>query len=53
MYEITEKGMRVKETSDDPFVVKLIPTHAEVVSLFIKDGFEEVHRNHSLPTKLG
>jgi hypothetical protein len=52
VYEKTEKGIRVTETSDDPYVVKLIQKHAEVVSLFIKYGFDEVHRNHEIPSKL-
>jgi hypothetical protein len=51
VYEKTEKGIRVTETSDDPYVVKLIQKHAEVVSLFIKHGFDEVHRNHEPPSK--
>ena len=51
VYEKTAKGVRVKETSEVPYVVKLIQKHAEVVSLFIKHGFEEVHRNHDLPSK--
>lgn len=51
VYEKTDKGMRVTETSDDAYVVKLIQAHAEVVSLFIKNGFDEVRRNHDVPTK--
>lgn len=51
VYEKTEKGMRVTETSDDAYVVKLIQAHADVVSLFIKNGFDEVRRNHDLPAK--
>ena len=51
VYEKTVKGTRVTETSDDPYVVKLIQAHAEVVSLFIKNGFEEVQRNHDPPPK--
>jgi hypothetical protein len=51
VYEKTEKGMRVTETSADPYVVRLIQAHAEVVSLFVKNGFAEVHRNHDLPSK--
>lgn len=51
VYEKSEKGIRVTETSDDPYVVKLIQKHAEVVSLFVKYGFDEVHRNHELPAK--
>jgi hypothetical protein len=50
VYEKTEKGMRVTETSDDAYVVKLIQAHAEVVSLFLKNGFDEVHRNHEVPS---
>lgn len=49
--EKTEKGMRVTETSDDAYVVKLIQAHADVVSLFLKNGFDEVRRNHDLPAK--
>lgn len=49
--EKTKKGMRVTESSDDPYVVKLIQAHAEVVSLFIKNGFEEARRNHDPPPK--
>jgi hypothetical protein len=51
VYEKTEKGMRVTETSDDAYVAKLIQAHADVVSLFLKNGFAEVHRNHDLPAK--
>jgi hypothetical protein len=47
--ENTEKGVRVKETSDDPLVVALIQAHAEVVSQFVARGFEEAHRNHAVP----
>jgi hypothetical protein len=49
--ERTNKGMRVTEAANDPYVVKLIQSHAKVVSLFIKHGFAEVHRNHELPAK--
>lgn len=51
VYEKTDKGVRVTETSEDPYVVKLIQKHAEVVSLFLKHGSEEVRRNHELPAK--
>ena len=47
--ENTEKGVRVKETSDDPVAVALIQAHAEVVSQFVARGFEEAHRNHAVP----
>lgn len=42
----TEKGVRVRESSDDPVVVALIQAHAEAVSMFVEYGFEEAHRNH-------
>lgn len=48
--ENTEKGVRVKETSDDPVTVALIQAHAEVVSQFVARGFEEAHRNHAVPS---
>ncbi len=29
----------------------MIQAHAEVVSKFVKDGFDEAHKNHPVPTK--
>lgn len=46
----TPAGIHVRETSDDPYVVKLIQRHAEVVSLFLKNGPTEARRNHTLTT---
>ena len=45
----TEKGIRVKETSQDPKVAKLIQAHAAVVSKFVERGFAEAMKNHSVP----
>ncbi|WP_236621495.1 DsrE family protein, partial [Rhodopirellula sallentina] len=45
----TEKGVRVTETSDDPYVAKLIQAHAKVVSQFVENGFAEAMKNHSVP----
>jgi hypothetical protein len=47
--ELTELGIKVTETSDDPHVVKLIQSHAEVVSLFLENGHAEVRKNHAVP----
>jgi uncharacterized protein len=47
--EDTERGVKVIETSEDPYVAKLIQAHAEVVSLFLKHGHAEVRKNHALP----
>ena len=47
--EKTDRGVRVVETSDDPFTAKLIQAHAQVVSLFIKNGPAEVRSNHEVP----
>lgn len=49
--EKTEKGVKVTETSDDPYVAKLIQAHARVVTKFIENGFDEVHKDHPLPKK--
>lgn len=50
-YEKTPKGMRVVEASDDPYVAKLIQAHADVVTLFLKNGHAEVQRNHAVPKR--
>jgi intracellular sulfur oxidation DsrE/DsrF family protein len=50
-HEETEKGVRVIETSDDPYVAKLIKAHAEAVSGFVKRGFAEAMKNHPVPGK--
>lgn len=49
--EKTDKGVKVAETSKDPYVAKLIQEHAKVVSLFVENGFDEAHRNHAVPGK--
>ena len=45
----TQNGVHVIETSNDAFTVKLIQAHAKVVSLFIKNGQQEVRKNHPVP----
>jgi hypothetical protein len=47
--EPTKKGVRVVETSSDAHVAKLIQAHAEVVNLFVANGFAEVPKNHAVP----
>jgi len=47
----TDKGVRVIEQSDDPYVASLIQAHADVVSLFIENGHEEVQKNHAIPPR--
>jgi hypothetical protein len=44
----TGRGVRVRETSADPDVVKLIQAHAEVVSQFISTGMPEMHKRHEV-----
>lgn len=44
--ENTPKGITVTETSADPMVVALVRRHAEVVSLFIENGMQEMMRSH-------
>ncbi len=48
-WEKTAKGAKVLETSKDAYVAKLLQAHAEVVSLFLKNGHAEVMKNHELP----
>jgi uncharacterized protein len=45
----TKKGIRVVETSSDPWVVKLLQAHAEGVSEFVKEGMAAMHKEHPLP----
>ena len=47
--EHTDHGVRVKETSDDAYAVKLVQEHARVVSLWIKNGYAELPKNHAAP----
>ena len=47
----SDKGVRAVATSDDPYVVKLIQAHAEVVNLFASSGFAEARKNHSVPDR--
>lgn len=50
-YEHTATGIRVIERSDDPYVVKLIQAHAEVISAFIANGMAEAMKNHPVPVR--
>jgi intracellular sulfur oxidation DsrE/DsrF family protein len=43
--------VRVTETSDDPYVAKLIKAHAKTVSGFVERGFREAMKNHPVPEK--
>lgn len=45
------KGVKVLETSDDPYVAKLIQAHAAVVSQFVANGHIEVQENHPVPSR--
>ncbi len=51
VHEDTEKGVRVTETSDDPYVATLIQAHAKVVSGFVERGFAEAMKNHEVPNQ--
>jgi hypothetical protein len=45
----TAAGVRVVETSNDPYVVKLLQAHASVVSAFLANGHAEMMKDHPLP----
>ena len=49
----TDKGVKVLETSKDPYVAKLIQAHAQVLDLFVKNGFSEARQNHNPVTSSG
>ncbi len=48
-YEETAKGIKATYQADDPFVVMLVQEHAKLVSRFIKNGMEEIHKPYTLP----
>jgi hypothetical protein len=50
-HEATARGVRVVETSKDPYVVKLLQAHAEVVNKFLANGRSEMMKNHPLPAR--
>ncbi|HKQ60070.1 MAG TPA: hypothetical protein VJS92_02220 [Candidatus Polarisedimenticolaceae bacterium] len=49
--EETGRGVRVVETSTDPYVVKLVQARADVMDRFLKDGPAELQRRHELPAR--
>ena len=50
-YELTATGIRVIERSNDPYAVKLIQAHADVISAFIANGMAEAMKNHPVPVR--
>ena len=44
-------GVRVVETSKDPYVVKLIRAHAAAVDGFVRDGMKAMHERHPVPPR--
>jgi hypothetical protein len=50
-HEATPHGVRVTETSGDPYVARLIKAHADVVTAFIENGHAEMMRDHPLPPR--
>lgn len=49
--EETPRGLTVRETSQSPYVVKLIQAHAEVLNQFLAHGHEEVRKDHPAPSR--
>lgn len=47
----TARGVKVVETSDDPYTVKLLQSHAKAVSDFVREGMAGMHRMHPAPPK--
>ncbi len=50
-HEATARGVKVVETSTDPYVVKLIQAHADVVTAFIANGRAEAMKDHAVPAR--
>jgi hypothetical protein len=50
-HDDTADGVRVVETSDDPYVVLLLQAHADVVSAFIANGRSEMMKDHPVPAR--
>ena len=50
-HEPTAGGIRLVETSQDAYVVKLLQAHADVVSAFIAHGRAEMMKNHPVPPR--
>ena len=48
-YDDTDKGVKVTYAAKAPFVVMLVQEHAKLVSRFIKNGMEEIHKPYKLP----
>jgi hypothetical protein len=44
-------GVRVVETSTDPYTATLVQEHARIVDLFLANGMSEMHKNHPLPPR--
>ena len=50
-HELTASGVRVIETSQDAYVVKLLQAHAEVIGAFLANGMPEMMKNHPVPPR--
>ena len=48
----TERGVKVVETSEDAYTVRLLQSHAQAVSDFIKNGMVGMHAFHPVPPRL-
>jgi hypothetical protein len=49
--EAIDQGVRIRETSDDPYVIALIHQHAQTVSGFVNTGHEEAGKAHPVPPR--
>ncbi len=47
----TERGVKVVETSEDAYTVRLLQSHAQAVSDFIKNGMAGMHTFHPVPAR--
>ncbi|MEZ6064339.1 MAG: DUF3365 domain-containing protein [Planctomycetaceae bacterium] len=52
-YEETGRGIKVRYKAEDPFVIMLVQEHSQLVSRFLKNGMEEIHKEYKLPAVPG
>lgn len=48
-HEDTDLGVKVTYAAEAPYVVMLVREHAKLVSRFVKNGMEEIHKPYKLP----
>lgn len=48
-YTTTADGIKVTYQARDPYVIMLVQEHAKLVSRFLRNGMEEIHKEYTFP----